>query len=159
MVQTKNSQFAVGTHILTLLAQTPDQSMTSERIAGSVNTNPVVIRRILGLLSRAGLVSSQPGTGGGWQLRRAPEEITLLAIYRAVDEGRLLALHHRSPNPACLVGRNIQYTLEDIFGEAERALEQVLAGQTVALVLQSVSQDIGAQNNQLFASSIHMDKL
>src|SRR6185437_5159554 len=109
-----------------------------------VNTNPVVIRRILGLLSRAGLLSSQPGTGGGWQLRHAPEEITLLAIYRAVDEGRLLALHHRSPNPACLVGRNIQHTLEDIFGEAEQALEQVLAGQTVAQVLQTVSQDIGA---------------
>ena len=145
VIQTKNSQFAVGTHILTLLAQTPGQTLTSEHIAGSVNTNPVVIRRILGFLNRAGLVSSQPGTGGGWQLRRVPEEITLLEIYHAVDEGRLLALHHRSPNPACLVGRNIQHSLEDIFGEAEQALEQVLARQTIAQVLQSVRLDASAQ--------------
>lgn len=145
VVQTKNSQFAVGTHILTLLAQTPEVSLTSERIAGSVNTNPVVIRRILGLLNKAGMVSSQPGTGGGWLLRRAPEAITLLEVYRAVDEGHLLALHHRSPNPACLVGRNIQHSLEDIFSEAEQALEQVLATRTVAQVLQTVRQDASAQ--------------
>lgn len=145
LIQTKNSQFAVGTHILTLLAQTPGEAVTSELIAGSVNTNPVVIRRILGMLNRAGLVSSQPGIGGGWQLRRAPEDITLLDIYRAVDEGRLLALHHRSPNPDCLVGRNIQHSLEDIFTEAELALESVLADRTVAQVLQSVREDSGAR--------------
>lgn len=143
MIRVKNSQLAVGTHILTMLAQTPEDLLTSERIAGSVNTNPVFIRRILGLLNRAGLVTSQPGSGGGWQLRRAPEEITLLDVYRAVDESHLLALHHRAPNPACLVGRNIQHSLEGIFSEAEEALEQVLAGRTIAQVLQSVRRDIG----------------
>jgi Rrf2 family protein len=139
---TNNSQFAIGTHILTLLAQTPDGPLTSEYIARSVNTNPVFIRRILGLLNKAGLVNSQPGVGGGWRLRRVPETITLLDIYRAVDEGHLLSLHHRSPNPDCLVGRNIQGSLEVIFEQAERALEQVLATRTIAHVLQSVRQDV-----------------
>ncbi|HEY4389291.1 MAG TPA: Rrf2 family transcriptional regulator, partial [Ktedonobacteraceae bacterium] len=59
-----NSQFAVAIHTLTLIAQAGDEPITSEYIAGSVNTNPVFIRRILGLLSRAGLVASQPGVGG-----------------------------------------------------------------------------------------------
>lgn len=144
-IATNNSQFAVGTHILTLLAQTPDEPLTSGYIAGSVNTNPVFIRRILAMLNKAGLVSSQPGVGGGWRLRRMPEAITLLDVYHAVDEGHLLSLHHRSPNPDCLVGRNIQSSLEVIFDQAEQALEQVLATQTIAQVLHSVRQDVKAR--------------
>lgn len=136
-----NSQFAVAIHILTLLATTNDEPMTSESMAGSINTHPVFVRRILGDLSRAGLVASQPGVGGGWRLLRDPSMITLLEAYRAVQEGHLLSLHHSTPNPACLVGRNIQHTLMLSFGEAERAFEQVLAQQTIAQVLQSVSSD------------------
>lgn len=115
--------------------------MTSQRMAGSVNTNPVFIRRILGLLSRAGLVTSQPGVGGGWRLRRDPASITLLEVYRAVAEDPLLSMHHSQPNPECLIGRNIQRTLTVYFGEAERAFEQVLAGQTIAQVLKTARQD------------------
>jgi DNA-binding IscR family transcriptional regulator len=87
-------------------------------------------------------VTSQPGMGGGWRLRRDPAEITLLQVYRAVDEGRhLVALPQRAPNPQCLVGRNIQRSLEFYFGEAENAFELVLAGQTIAQVLATVSED------------------
>lgn len=136
-----NSQFAIAIHILTLLAQAKGEVVTSETIAGSVNTNPVFIRRILGLLSRAGLVTSQPGVGGGWRLLRDPASITLLQVYRAVDEEHLLSMHHSPPNPDCLIGRNIQRTLTVYFGEAERAFEQVLAGQTIAQVLKTASED------------------
>jgi Rrf2 family protein len=110
-------------------------------MADSVNTNPVFIRRILGLLSRAGLVASQPGVGGGWRLLRDPASITLLEVHRAVDEEHLLSMHHSQPNPECLIGRNIQRTLTVYFGEAERAFEQVLAGQTIAQVLKTASED------------------
>ncbi|HZR41279.1 MAG TPA: Rrf2 family transcriptional regulator [Ktedonobacteraceae bacterium] len=139
-----NSQFAVAIHILTLLAlqvQSADEPLTSERMAGSVNTNPVFIRRILGSLNRAGLVASQPGVGGGWKLSRDPMSITLLDVYQAVDEGHLLAMPHSTPNPDCLVGRNIQRTLTTYFDEAERAFEQTLAQQTVAQVLQTALED------------------
>jgi Rrf2 family protein len=136
-----NSRFAIAIHILTLLAQLEDEAVTSEVIGGSVNTNPVFIRRILGLLHRVGLVTSRPGVGGGWQLLRDPATITLLEVYRAVDEGHLLALHHRPPNPECLIGRNIQRTLNSYFSEAEQAFEQVLAQQTIAQVLQTARED------------------
>ena len=125
---------------MTLLAQTQEEPLTSEYIAGSVNTHPVFIRRILGMFNKAGLVTSQAGIGGGWRLRKAPETITLLEVYRAVDENHLLSLHHRSPNSRCLVGGNIQSSLEGIFGDAERALEQVLDTRTIADVLNEVLQ-------------------
>jgi Rrf2 family protein len=136
-----NSQFAIAIHILTLLAQAEDEPTTSEFIAGSVNTNPVFIRRILGLLSHAGLVVSQPGIGGGWRLLRDPAAITLMEVYRSVDQGRLLAMHHSTPNPSCLVGRNIQRTLTVYFDEAERAFEQTLAQRTIAEVLATARED------------------
>jgi DNA-binding IscR family transcriptional regulator len=72
---------------------------------------------------------------------RDPATITLLEVYRAVDEGRLLALHHRPPNPDCLIGRNIQRTLNAYFSEAEQAFEQVLSRQTIAQVLRTAREE------------------
>lgn len=131
------SRFAVAVHTLALLALAEEQPVTSEFVADSVNTNPVVIRRILGALREAGLVTSQPGAGGGWKLTRRPETITLLDVYQAVEEKPLFALHHRPPNQNCRVGRNIQSALTAFFGEAETAMEQGLARRTVAEVLRA----------------------
>jgi len=97
------------------------------------------------MLREAGLASSTPGVGGGWRILQSPEKINLLTVYKAVDESRPLSLHHRPPNPDCPVGRNIQHSLEGIFREAELALEQVLAKQTLDQVFESVMQD---QNKQ-----------
>lgn len=140
-----NSQFAVGIHLLTLLALTPDESLTSEFMAASVNTNPVFIRRILGRLADAGLVVSQPGVGGGWRLARNPQTMSLLEVYQAVEDGHLLGMHHSDPNPECLIGRNIQRTLTIYFDEAQRAFEERLGQQTVAQVLETAREDSSAR--------------
>lgn len=131
-------RFTFANHILTLLALAEDQPRTSAWIASSVNTNPVVIRRLLGSLRSAGLVISQPGTGGGWRLAREPGSISLRDVYRAVEGEPLFALHYRAPNSACLVGRNIQQVLTGVFREAEQALENKLADLTVADVRRGV---------------------
>lgn len=93
------------------------------------------------MLSRAGFVTSQPGVGGGWRLVREPSAISLLDVYHAVDDGHLLAMHHSTPNPNCLIGRNIQRTLTFYFDEAEQAFEQALASRTVADVLVTARED------------------
>ena len=124
-----SSRFSVGVHILTLLAtQEADQLLSSERMAGSVNTNPVVIRRILGQLKKAGLVEVRPASGGTF-LRRRPTDITLLDVFRATEvvaEGNMFNMHDQ-PNPDCPVGRNIQSALNATLQQAQIALEQVLA--------------------------------
>jgi Rrf2 family protein len=125
-------------HVLTLLAQGGAQPMTSEYIAGSVNTNPVVIRRVLGALRAARLVTSQGGNGGGWRLVGDPEAITLCDVYRAVEKDTLFPLHHRPPNPECPVGRHIQRALSARFAAATRAMEHELARTTVADMLRDV---------------------
>ena len=133
-----NSRFAVAIHILGVLAYSQPQRLTSEVIACSVNTNPVVIRRILGELRRANLVVSQTGNGGGWQLQRAAENITLLDAYAAVREGALLQIHKQLPNPACTIGYGVRQALSGIFEEAETALEEKLAQTTLADMLRRV---------------------
>ena len=136
-----SSRFSVGVHILTLLATTPaGEVLTSDRMAGSVNTNPVVIRRILGQLKKAGLVEVRAAAGGTY-LRRLPAAITLLEVYYAVEvvEGRLFSMHD-NPNPKCLVGRNIQAALDETLVRAQAALEQELAGVTLAQVVAGVTE-------------------
>lgn len=134
-----NSRFAVAVHILTLIAEGGGQPVTSEYIAGSVNTNPSLVRRLLSQLTRAGLTTSQMGTGGGALLARLADQITLRDVYRAVDEGGIFGLHREQPNLACPVGRNIQALLETRFEAATRAMEAELDRTTIADMVAGVT--------------------
>ena len=133
-----NSRFAIAVHILTMMAWAGDEPLKSEQVACSVNTNPVVIRRILCALQKARLVVSQTGAAGGSRLARRPGQITLLDIYRAVDAGDLFSLHRQPPNDECPVGMNIETVLEDILSEVGQSIERVLAKITIEKVLQAV---------------------
>lgn len=132
---TISSRFAVAVHVLTLLATSGGEPVTSERLATSVNTNPAVIRRLLCLLSRAGLTTSRLGAGGGALLARPAAAITLLDVYRAVEGGELFAMPPGDPDPGCPVGRHIQAVLTEATDSARRALEAALERQTLADVV------------------------
>lgn len=121
-----SSRFSIAVHILSLIAVST-QECTGDFMAGSVNTNPVIIRKIMGMLKKAGLVEVRPGVGGA-SLLKTPEQITLLDVYRAVEvaeEGGLFNFHNQ-PNPACPVGRNIENALRAEMNEAQLALEKRL---------------------------------
>jgi Rrf2 family protein len=129
-----NTQFAVACHVLTLLGGLPEARMSSEEMADSVGANPVYLRRVLGHLRRAGLVDSRPGVGGGWELCRAPEAITLGDAWRAIHgDEPLLGLHE--VNPRCPVGRQVAVTLSELDRRAAHAVEAELDRTTVRDVL------------------------
>ena len=133
-----NSQFSMAVHILTLLAKSGEENVKSDCIAGSVNTNPVVIRRVLGQLSQAGLVASQTGAAGGTRLARTPDQISLCEIYKAVSCGEVFALHAKSPNQDCPVGRNIEAVLCNLQKEIDSTIGDKLRQYTLASVLDKV---------------------
>jgi Rrf2 family protein len=133
-----NSRFAIAVHVLTLLARAGDEPIKSDVVACSVNTNPVVIRRILCALSRAGLVTSQTGSAGGSRLALKPQQITLREVYRAVDAGEIFSLHPQPPNAKCPVGMNIEGALDKILDEVESGVERVLEKITIQNVLESI---------------------
>jgi Rrf2 family protein len=130
-----SSRFAFAVHVLALLALQEGAPLSSEMIAGSVNTNPALIRRLLTMLANAGLTGSQLGAGGGALLVREPRAITLLDVYRAVEDAQLFAMHREEPNPDCMVGRHIQASLRAIIDDAQRAMEASLAARTLADVV------------------------
>jgi Rrf2 family protein len=126
----------VAIHVLTLMARAGDEPLKSEQVASSVNTNPVVIRRILCALGRARLVTSQTGAAGGSKLARQPDRITLLEVYRAVEAGEVFSLHRQRPNRQCYVGMNIETVLAGVLEEVSTAVESVLAKITIENVLE-----------------------
>ena len=126
-----SSRFAVAVHVLTLMAWADEEPLKSDHVAESVNTNPVVIRRMLCELAESKLVVSQTGATGGSRLARRPEEITLLDIYQAVESRGVFSLHRHPPNPDCPVGVNIGTVLNDVLDEVDSAVEGVLANITL----------------------------
>ena len=129
-----SSKFVVATHILTalqILRERGLEAVTSDFLAESVNTNPVVIRRILGRLRKNELVVSQVGAGGGFSLGRSAGSITLLDVHRAVEDSSLFHFHYREPNQLCPVGCTIQDALKGVFSEAEISVEAVLRSRTI----------------------------
>jgi Rrf2 family protein len=135
---TTSSRFATAVHILTALAYEAPQQVTSDTLAWSVNTNPVVIRRLLRALAEAGLIESVSGKSGGSRLRRNPEDITLLDAYNAVEPEELFGRHAQQPNPKCRVGGKIVKLLEPRFDEATNALTVSLSQTTIADLLDGV---------------------
>lgn len=133
-----NTRYTVAIHILTLLAYCGPDALTSEFIAGSVNTNPVVIRRILARLRAAKLVASQAGPGGGWQLLRDPGKITLRDVLLTVERDPTFLLHSAPPNIECPVGKAIQTLLTRRFRSAQEAMERDLDRTTIAQLMTEV---------------------
>lgn len=127
-----NTRLAVATHILTFIQTQAGAPATSQLIASSVNTNPSLIRRLLSQLAKAGLTTSQMGSGGGALLARSADKITLLDVYGAIDEGAEVFQLHDHPNPQCPVGRNINEVLKGRIAVAGRALCDQLAQTTIA---------------------------
>lgn len=134
-----SSRFSIAVHILTLTAMS-DVSCTSHYIASSVNTNPVLIRRIIGNLKKAGLIDVHAGTGGT-SLQKDLSEITLLDVYHAVDvtEDNTLFNFHKG-NIQCKVGANIESILGRAFKNAQTAMENELSLVTIQDIIDELNK-------------------
>ena len=128
----------MAVHVLTVLTYEQGDCVTSAALARSVNTNPVIIRRLLLALQRAKLVETRKGAGAGSRLSRSPARINLKEVYRAVEDHGLFAMPRGRPNHACPVGHCIQPALKDIFGSVQESLERDLTRTTLADLLQTV---------------------
>jgi DNA-binding IscR family transcriptional regulator len=136
-----NSRLTIAAHALTwigLYQRRGHEVATSEQIATSVNTNPVVIRRLLGEMRKAGLADSRRGAGAGWMLARDLAASTLLDVYQATGAGPVFALHRATPDPECVVGRGLGPAMSAVYDDVEAALCRELAKTTLEDVLRNV---------------------
>ncbi len=128
----------MAVHVLAVLAYKEGDRVTSAFLAASVNTNPVVIRRLLLSLQKSRLVETCKGVGSGSRLSRSPRRINLAEIYRAVEDTESFATPARKPNAACPVGHCITETLFRLFASAQSAMEKDLAKTSLADVMDAV---------------------
>ena len=122
---------------------------TSEWLAQAMQTNPVVIRRLMAGLREAGFVASAKGHGGGWLLCCSLENITLRDIHEAVGAPELLAVGHREESPGCLVEQAVNAALEQAYQDAEIMLLARLGSVTLAALARDLHLRLTASGRSL----------
>ena len=114
-----NTRFATVIHIMTLLAKNPQDWLTSQWIAGSLNINPAMVRKELITLKKCGLIESRQGKEGGAKIAKSAEDIIISDLYLAVKNTEVLGKKNQNPNPKCSVGKKINENLEALFSETD----------------------------------------
>ena len=110
-----SGKFAITLHILTLLSKFPEEYLSSEFIAGSLNMNPVLVRKEIANLKKNNIVESKEGKNGGTKLLKSTSEITLEAVFKMTFETASLGFSKNEPNPDCPVGKQINKNLENLY--------------------------------------------
>lgn len=139
----------MAVHVLAVLAYKEGDRVTSAFLAGSVNTNPVIIRRLLLSLQKARLIDTCKGAGAGSRLSRSPRRINMAEIYRSVEDSESFAKPARKPSDACPVGHCIRETLEKVFASAQGAMERDLEKTTLADVIAAVKASCGCAGKKV----------
>ena len=134
-----SSRYTVAIHILAALEIGKDKICTSEVVADSIQNNPVVVRRLIGMLKRAGLVDVTIGCGGA-HLLKPIQDISLFDVYQAVDvvEDQKLFQIHENTNQKCIIGANIQNVLLTMLPKAQTAMENILKSYTMEDVVSGI---------------------
>lgn len=127
----RDSKLSGVLHVLLHMAERPGP-MTSDDLGRVMQTNPVVIRRIMGGLRQQGLVRSEKGHGGGWTISCDFNAVTLRDIYEALGAPEIFAMGNRSESPGCLVEEAVNASLDDVFEQAQQLLLDRLGKVTLA---------------------------
>lgn len=137
-----SSRLTIAAHILLCIEIFKDDyKVTSNFLAGSINTNPVIVRNILGLLSSAGIVEIKSGVGGA-SLAKSPNEITLLDIFKAVEKEESLFHFHENPNLQCSVGRTVHSVMDGKLENIQSAMENEMAKITLNQLVEETKEKI-----------------
>ena len=121
-----STKFAVSIHIISMIAISEGTPITSDYIAGSVNTNPSLVRRLMGNLKAANLITTKTKVGATG-LAKPCSEISLLEIFRAVEQQQTLFAIHEDTNQKCPVGRKIGSVLSHVNQRTQDKMEAELA--------------------------------
>jgi Rrf2 family protein len=117
-----NARFQIAIHILTLLSKAGNELLSSEYIAGSLNTNPALVRKEISNLRNHGLIDSKEGKNGGYALARKADKITLDQVLKTVKTGAVFGKSKNQPNPDCPVGKQISQNISKLYDNINDAV-------------------------------------
>ncbi len=142
-----SSKFTTAIHICIYLDYSNDQLVSSQTLAESVKTNPVVIRRLIGQLRKQGIVGSVAGAKGGFYLAKPVDQLTLWDIYLVVRDDEFF--NKPKVNPDCVVSSNLAVLVDDVYSESEHSMKNSMEKVTVAQLTDKLSDILeGSPLNQ-----------
>jgi DNA-binding IscR family transcriptional regulator len=150
----RDSRLSGVLHVLLHMAES-DGPVTSEALARAMNTNPVVVRRIMAGLREGGFVRSEKGHGGGWTIARDLAVVTLRDVYVAIGEPELLAMGNRTEAPGCLVEQAVNAALNDAFHDAEALLLERFGAVTLAQLSADFHARMVASGKTIDLETVH----
>ena len=118
----KNSRVSLALHALAHLVK-QRAPITSEDLGKCLQTNPVVVRRVLGALKKAGIVDSEKGHGGGWTVAKLPQQISFSEVFAALDEKLLPEAPELDQGEQCLIMKTLALIMSDFLRDAETLLD------------------------------------
>lgn len=127
----RDSRLSSVLHALLHMAE-HDGPMTSDSLGKRLGTNPVVVRRTMGFLRDAGIVTAERGHAGGWRIATDLSCVSLRQLHAALGEPAIFAIGNRHETPACLVEQSVNAALNDAFATAETILMERLDQVTLA---------------------------
>jgi len=122
-----SGKFAITIHILTLLSKFPDEYLSSDFIAGSMNVHPVLVRKEISNLKKNHIVESKEGKNGGTRLLKSSTKITLDEIFKMTFETVTLGFSKNDPNPNCPVGKQINKNLDYLYEDINKTINLQLS--------------------------------
>ncbi len=138
-----STKFTIAIHILAAAEFFgKDEKVTSDLLASSIGSNPVIIRNIMSDLKNAGLIATKRGPGG-IEISKPLEEISFYDVYEAVEKNKAeLFNFHDNPNPKCPVGRNIHAALDETLLKAQKDFEDDLKKYKLSDVVQKIHEQV-----------------
>jgi len=130
-------------HVLLHMAEAAGP-VTSEDMATAMQTNAVVVRRVLAGLRDSGLVRSEKGHGGGWSIACNLAAVTLRDVYTALGSPQPFAMGNRTEAPGCLVEQAVNAALDDAFQEAQALLLARMGAVSLATLAEDFHQRLAA---------------
>lgn len=131
-----DTKFSMALHIMLFIAETRDIA-SSEALAKSINTNSSHVRKIIALLKKAHLITSNQGKTG-FYLAKHPQEIDLAMIYRAIYPSKKVLNIHAEPNLACPLGAHVKSVIQPVFDQVENSILAELTSQTLAQLIEQL---------------------
>ncbi|WP_054422452.1 Rrf2 family transcriptional regulator [Achromobacter kerstersii] len=152
----RDSKLSGVLHVLLHMAEAPGP-MTSEDLGRVMQTNPVVIRRIMAGLREQGMVRSEKGHGGGWTISCDFNDVTLRDIYEALGSPEIFAMGNRTESPGCLVEAAVNKALDGAFEDAQALLMERFGGVTLAALSRDFHEGMVTQGRRIDFNAIHAD--
>ncbi|MBA2126058.1 transcriptional regulator [Hyphomicrobium methylovorum] len=150
----RDSRLSGVLHVLLHMAEQKGP-VTSDVLAMAMQTNPVVVRRVMAGLRSQGYVRSEKGHGGGWQINCDLSKVTLRDVYEALGEPSLIALGNRSEAPGCLVEQAVNAALNQAFQDAEALLLNRLGDVTLAMLSADFHRRLKARGGSQEIETVH----